>query len=631
MPRVLRGRRTLALPLAAALVSVSAVPACTCSGGKGGGALDERARAEFGDVHAPPPADAVPYLRLARAVVEHGRDAATGGTPEPPPLPGRRVVLAFFHGDGESVVATANGRTLAEAVTAAAAQIGTKVKDAPLGRLELDVVTDAVDATGVLDEDAPITDVGLEGVLVTQDDGKVGAVLPGEVVQRRLFRQGGKVSLSRDKLEPLLAARAGVGVTEIAQMREYAFRTDAHVESASPGHDPAPPVLRGMVQAPANVDEVTPERLLDAVRRGADYLVRVTNAEGRFVYMYRPTEDHDERSYGWLRHAGTTYALLEAYGELGTPGYLEKAELALRALEGRLHDDPPSQGKYLVDTNDEEMQKVGGAGLSLVAFAEHAAVTGRRDHLETMRALARFIVKQQYEDGHFRSNVDLERETGKKQKKEVIYYFGEAVLGLMRLYALDPQPAYLDAARRGADWIVNVRDVAVSEQNQEHDHWMAYALNDLYRVTKDRRYLEHAYKIAHAIHGKQRRPEDSPAPDLVATFFNGMTTPGSTRLEAYDAAAAAARFAGEPDAWIVGPSREVARWILGQQYGPENDYWLKNPAKAEGGVRESLYVPDVEIDYVQHAMSGWLHLARLLRDPAYGKTGVPSQDPVKEL
>ena len=68
--------------------------------------------------------------------------------------------------------------------------------------------------------------------------------------------------------------------------------------------------------------------------------------------------------------------------------------------------------------------------------------------------------------------------------------------------------------------------------------------------------------------------------------------------------------------------------MLGQQYEPDNDYWLKNPAKADGGVRESLFVPDVRIDYVQHAMSAWLHLARILRDPAYGKTGVPSQDPV---
>jgi hypothetical protein len=64
-----------------------------------------------------------------------------------------------------------------------------------------------------------------------------------------------------------------------------------------------------------------------------------------------------------------------------------------------------------------------------------------------------------------------------------------------------------------------------------------------------------------------------------------------------------------------------------QQYDDDDDYWLANPAKADGGVRESLFVHDVRIDYVQHAMSAWLHLARILRDPSYGRTGAPSQDP----
>jgi hypothetical protein len=119
------------------------------------------------------------------------------------------------------------------------------------------------------------------------------------------------------------------------------------------------------------------------------------------------------------------------------------------------------------------------------------------------------------------------------------------------------------------------------------------------------------------------------APDYGGTFFNGLTTPASTRLEAYDAHMALARFAGEPVDWIMGPAREVARSTMGQQFDPDNAYWLKNPTKAEGGVRESLFVSNVEIDYVQHAMSAWLHLARLLRDPSYGKSGVPSEDPVR--
>ena len=365
------------------------------------------------------------------------------------------------------------------------------------------------------------------------------------------------------------------------------------------------------------------------MRTGADYLSRVLSDQGRYVYVYHPIDDRDDASYGWLRHAGTTYALLEAYEELGTPLYLEKAERALGYLKAHLVDDPGRQGKYILDTNDEEQQKVGGAGLALVAFAKDAAVTGKRGELETMRALARIIMAQQYADGHFRANADLEDDSGRKRKREPVYYQGEATLGLMRLYAIDPQPAYLDAARRAADWVVHVRDVDVSQENQEHDHWMSYALNDLYRVVRDDAYVEHAYKIARAILDKQHRAGSAPAPDWVGTFYEGQTTPGSTRLEAYDSDIALSRFAGRPDAWLLDPAREVAASMLGQQFDAENGYWLPNPAKAAGGVRESLFVQDVRIDYVQHAMSAWLHLARELRDPAYGKTGVPSQDPVR--
>ena len=44
------------------------------------------------------------------------------------------------------------------------------------------------------------------------------------------------------------------------------------------------------------------------------------------------------------------------------------------------------------------------------------------------------------------------------------------------------------------------------------------------------------------------------------------------------------------------------------------------------GVRDSVVDDDIRIDYVQHAMSGWLHLARLLRDPTYG-TASPAPRP----
>jgi hypothetical protein len=611
---------------------------CVC----GPSRLPPEAGRDFGHLEAPiPDATALLAMAHAAAAATHPPHPAPPSSASPPSplsaLPSRRVVLALWRG-GEALVATANGSTLADSVAIASASLRDRVTKgagasgiagpaaedgagAFEGRLELDLPTSLDAATIGEDMEVPVASIGLEGVLVTRDDGKTGVVLPGEVVQRGMFH--GK-ALDGAAIANLLAARAGVSERDLESMRAYRFRADTHIESAAQVGTPLA-ALRGMVQPPA---DITPEALLSAVRRGADYLIRVLGPSGRYVYMYHPVVDRDDPSYGWLRHSGTTYALLEAYGEFREPSYLAKGELALSYLAAHLSADAPSQGKYVLDTDDEEQQKVGGAGLALLAFAEHAAVTGDRQvgaggageggkaaaYLEVMRALARFILKQQYEDGHFRSNADIEHETGKKLKRELWYYPGEAVLGLLRLYAIDPQPVYLDGARRGADWIVKVRDAYVSEDNQEHDHWMSYAFSELYRLTRDEAYLDHAYKIARAIEKAQRPAEGAPAPDFIGTFYDGQTTPASTRLEAYCADIALSRFAGKPDAWLIGPAKAAARSTLGQQYGPDNDYWLKNPGKAAGGVRESLFVHDVRIDYVQHAMSGWLHLARILRD-----------------
>jgi hypothetical protein len=532
-------------------------------------------------------------------------------------------MLAFWRPGSEAVVTTGNGPTVADSVVLAAEAMAPNVPDPGAGRLELDVPT-SLSAPKDEDEDRP-TSIGTEGVFATRKDGKTGFVLPGEIIARTLFHQGKTTGLETARITSLLASRAGVGEDDVADMRVYRFRSDAHVESA--GHDAALPVFRGMVAPPP---KATPDLLLRAVRAGADYLARVVGPDGRYDYLYRPLEDKHDTGYGWLRHAGATYALLEAYGQFGTPAYRTAAERALGLLKSRVRQDPASGGAYVVDGSDEEQQKSGGAGLALIAFAQHAAVTGDRSNMETMRALARFIIKQQSEDGHFRNNADVERETGQKLKREPTYYQGEATLALLRLYALDPQQQYVDAARRSADWVVRVRDAFTSEDNQEHDHWICYALNETYRVAPDPAYVEHAHKIARAIERKQRG-SDAAEPDLVGTYWFGgeMSNIASTRVEAFDSNVVLSRFAGKPDDWLLQPATKTAAWMLGQQFDAENDYWLKNPPRAEGGVRESLLVSDVRIDTVQHAMSAWLHLARILSDPDYGKTGVPSQDPVK--
>jgi hypothetical protein len=592
---------TAACPLAAG---------CVCSSGKTGPAL---VKATFGDLSSEK-VDLVPYVALARALV-----AGEKG-PSLPSSPGRRVFVTVYPDRGRRMVATGMGETLEASVLAAAGALPPLMDGGPIAfRVELDVVDKAEPMTLEDEFSSSWGDVGMSGFAATLDGTQIGYVLPTEIILDRDFEEGGSGKSTKLEAAKIWKAIDGRGGFDHSHASAFRIHTRAFVDSAKgPG---AKELRRGAI---ATTSEATPENLLDAVRLGADYLSRALDANGRYNYRYRPTDDHNANGYGLLRHAGATYALLEAYDELKVPLYREKAEGALSYAEAQLKwiDDAGKRDAYLLDTNDEEQQKVGGAGIFLVALAKHMEVTGSRDHLETARALARFIVHEQYPDGHFRTNRDVESEglapDGATLKTELVYYPGEAILGLVRLFLIDPDPKWLAAAKKAVDYCIHIRDKDASVESLEHDHWLTYAMNDLYRIDVDQSYLEHADDIAHAILHRLRTGHDAPAQDFVGAFFNkAPTTPASTRLEALTTDIELARFTRRPEAWLMKAATAVAKFTRAQQLDPDRVYFAKDPAKARGGVRESLFVEDIRIDYVQHAMSGWLHLARELRDPAY--------------
>jgi hypothetical protein len=622
--------RTLAF--AAALTTAAGCHSLRCNARRDA-ALESQAFGEIGAKSAGD-VDLGAFLPLARAAVLRGDLAKVA---KPPALVGRRVLLTLRPLHGMPVRASGLGASLEASVLAAADAIAAgNVPKTPF-RVELEVMVS--DEPLHFDEDPRIdlATLGLDGFALVTKDAQVGWVAPGEVLSLRAFKTGNANLVVRDKLNALLAARAGTDVAGLKSRRAYRFRTQAVVE-AKPGEG----AIALYREWPVGMPDPTPERLIAAVGAGADYLCRVIDGNGKYVYLYRVAEDRPDPAYGMLRHAGTTYALLEAYEELKNPLYLQKADLAIGFLRPRLKIESDADGSrmaHLVDawgSTDvrEEQQKVGGAGLAMLALAKRYAIRHAEDpgpmltttaadaDLEELRSLGRLIAHQQYPDGHFRSNADVERETGehRKVKKEVIYYAGEAILGLLRLYALDPDPRWLDVARKGADYVAKVRDAGLDEEAQEHDHWMSYALNELDRLVPDEAYKAHAWKIARAIRKKQWVTVNAPASDFLGAFYaEAPSTPASTRLEAYDADIKLARHRGEDAAWLVGPAKEMAAFTLAQQFDDARAFAAPDAEKVRGGVRESLFNLDVRIDYVQHAMSGWLHLARLLRDPSYGK------------
>ncbi len=373
------------------------------------------------------------------------------------------------------------------------------------------------------------------------------------------------------------------------------------------------PTFRGHRVAPDAVDGAL---LVEAVTLGARYLQAGLGDDGAFTYNYQPRRDAGDGDYNILRHAGTIYAMLETDQALHLPGLRAQAERALKFLEGRLQPciSPDAGALCLIE---DDATKLGGNALALVAMAKHAEVTGSRVRLETMRRLALRIVSiQDPKTGELK----MHKQTfpgGKETSFTSDYYPGESILGLMRLYALDGEPRWADAAAKAAHYLIDVRDAGKTLAKIDHDHWLLYGLDELWRAKRDPAFLEHAKRIVAAIVGEQNG-KDTPEADWRGGWFDEPRgTPAATRAEGLMAAYRMFLAAGEPAraAEVLAAAKAAARFQLATQLREERVMFFPAPRRALGGFGESLTGYEVRIDYVQHNVSALLALRAALAAP----------------
>jgi hypothetical protein len=564
--------------------------------------------------------DLTPYMAASRAILAHGAPAAAPS----PVVPGHRVFVTVWVPGKGPVTATGLGATLYDSVKAASREVAKTAS--PEGRIELNVVTGATRSVVGAEMRDRVYDLGLHGYVGSNGAGGIGWILPSDILdQHRLshavhVRKGVKPSedwiLDGEALAKTLGERAGVPEEQVASMAMYRFDVRESLEARTAGAPPIP-LYRTM---PVHLDHVTPDELLRGVQAGAAYLARMTDENGLIEQDYDPVSGEKRRGVALLRHAEAIYAMLCAYEDDHDAALLDAAKRAIGYLKANFKT--AGDGAYVGD--GDAQQRVGGAGLALVALAEYTAATGDSSDLGPMRSLARFIVEAELADGQFRANVDVTPSGGLKAKKENGYYPGEGIAGLVKFYAIDPNPKWLAAAQKATDSLLKASDAKRTSRVQVPDHWLSYALHDLYVVTKDASYDEHAHKIALQIIGTVRKNDALPFPDYHGSFDEaGETTPTATRLEGLASTLQLTRYTAGDAKGILPVAEQLASFTLGQQLDADSDYFARFPDKAIGGVRESLDNSDIRIDYVQHSICAWLRLARLLRDPAYGTAPAP--------
>jgi hypothetical protein len=262
-----------------------------------------------------------------------------------------------------------------------------------------------------------------------------------------------------------------------------------------------------------------------------------------------------------------------------------------------------SRPLYVLD--DDNKAKLGAGGLALLAVTREMELDRRSDSKEA-NGLAAGILAMQRSDGSF--ETDLRLSGDESEAPPSLYYPGEAMLGLVRLYLLTGDRRLLDCARRGGDYLVGMQR---KQRELPPDAWLVQSLESLYEITKDPRYAEHAIDLAASM-AASLYPADGPE-GYEGAVAPGIprVTPAASRTEGLLAGYRVARSIKDPrEERLLAAARAAAGFELTQQFGPDNSFFLPNPGRAAGGFHESVDSMRIRIDYVQHNISSLLGLAQ---------------------
>jgi len=358
---------------------------------------------------------------------------------------------------------------------------------------------------------------------------------------------------------------------------------------------------------PGFAQELGRTQLIAAARAGGDYLVRMQKPDGSFHYYYDAAADRFEpRRYNIVRHAGTALSLLDLYAVTRDPRYLASTRRAIAFLKTRFRPVRSGRAVYVLDYDGKA--KLGASGLALAALARQIQLDPKFADQRNATRLANLILALQRKDGSFEMRYRLQ--STDEQAFESLYYPGEALLGLIRLFKLNGDQRLLKAARRGAGFLIeSQRRMATLPP----DAWLMQALGDLYKAGPRKQYAGHAIALAEAMLAEQY--DDTDHADYAGGFGPGppRATPAASRAEGLVTAYRLARSIGDARSLkIASALKTCARFQLTQQFTLQNSRALPNPARARGGFREGLTSPKIRIDFVQHNISSLLGIAETL-------------------
>ena len=429
--------------------------------------------------------------------------------------------------------------------------------------------------------------------------------------------QVGHADINQAHLERYIRARHGSSqMPSFAdEMPVWSFTTAGvflDISDESPSHYvlSTQPRCWGRRETPA----LTPATTAELIARSTRFLGKQVKEDGRYVYGYFPCFDREIGTYNMLRHASSTYALLEGYETCVNQQLLDAKQLAqlrdqiasaLSSLCAR-NIIERNGAAYVVDTGD--IIKLGANAVAILALVKYRQVMGDDRYAALADALALGIVRMQDADGSFRHVLNA-ADLSLKEKTRIIYYDGEAAFALMRLYGQTRHPRWLDCVVRAFDYFI------ANGHEQAHDHWLAYCTNELVLYRPERRYFEFAVRnVAGYIDFIRDRITTFPTLLELSMAFHKTLV----RLESMP------ELADVLDELDVNAFYQAlhsrANYLQNGFFWPEIAMYFKAPHTVQDGFFIRHHSFRVRIDDVEHYLSGLVAYQKLLLKDQNGRT-----------
>ncbi|WP_201864491.1 Mur ligase family protein [Microvirga soli] len=342
---------------------------------------------------------------------------------------------------------------------------------------------------------------------------------------------------------------------------------------------------------------------LQLIHSAGTYLASEIRDDGSFNYGWFPTYGKAIGTYNILRHCSTLYSMLEAWEATSDEAIAVSVprgiEYVLReALQRREEGNVPHA--YVVDHANGSEIKLGAQAALILTIAKYTTLSGSPRFLDDARAVANGIIGRLMDSAsgryiHVLNAPDLSI----KEMFRIIYYDGEATFALLRLYALDPDPRWLNAACRAFDHFLS------ADYWQHHDHWLSYCTDEITRYLPEDRYFEFGLKNAF---GNLRFIHDR---ETAFPTFLELLTAAARMLETIRAQDKQYLLEHYDIDQLYRTIKHRAEYQRASHFYPEMAMYFARPKSIAGSFYIRHHSFRVRIDDVEHFISGYCQYLRL--------------------